>query len=61
MQAILFALLHAIMFISLAGAMKTMLIAVITGAVAYSMGYINEKYADGSIIPDWCIVVLKKR
>ena len=39
------------MFISLAGALKTLLIAVITGAVAYSMGYINEKYADGSIIP----------
>ena len=46
------------MFISLAGAMKTMLIAVITGAVAYSMGYINEKYADGSIIPGWIIHAL---
>ena len=57
-QAILFALLHGIMFISLAGAMKTMLIAVITGAVAYSMGYINEKYADGSIIPGWIIHAL---
>ncbi|MCI2206612.1 CPBP family intramembrane glutamic endopeptidase [Pseudoramibacter alactolyticus] len=54
-QAILFALLHGVMFISLVGMPKSILIVVFTGLIAYSMGYVNEKMANGSIIPSWII------
>ena len=54
-QAILFALLHGVMFISLVGIAKAMLVAIFTGVIAYSMGYVNEKIANGSIIPSWII------
>lgn len=54
-QAALFGLLHGIMFISLAGNLETILITIFTGTIAWFMGYINEKYSDGSIIPSWII------
>lgn len=54
-QAILFALLHGVMFISLVGIAKATLVTIFTGAIAYSMGYVNEKIANGSIIPSWII------
>ncbi|MGM9613934.1 MAG: CPBP family intramembrane glutamic endopeptidase [Oscillospiraceae bacterium] len=54
-QALLFGLLHGVMFFSLAGALKVVLIIFFTGAIAWCMGYINEKYANGSIIPSWII------
>ena len=43
------------MFISLVGMPKSILIVVFTGLIAYSMGYVNEKMANGSIIPSWII------
>lgn len=54
-QALLFGLLHGIMFFSLVGIIKTILIIAFTGVTAYFMGYINEKYSNGSIIPSWII------
>lgn len=54
-QAILFAILHGILFLSIAGIAKTILITIFTGICAYAMGYVNEKIANGSIIPSWTI------
>lgn len=54
-QSILFSLLHGAMFISLVGIAKSIFIVIFTGVIAYFMGYINEKIANGSIIPSWII------
>ena len=54
-QALLFGLLHGVMFFSLVGAFKAILIVVLTGAIAWFMGYINEKHSNGSIVPNWII------
>lgn len=57
-QAFLFGLLHGVMFFTAVGAIKAILITILTGTVAWFMGYINEKKADGSIIPSWIIHAL---
>lgn len=54
-QALLFGLLHGAMFFSFVGAIKAILIIAFTGIIAWFMGYINEKYSHGSIIPSWII------
>lgn len=54
-QALLFGLLHGVMFFLLVGTVKTILIIIATGVIAWFMGYINEKYSNGSIIPSWII------
>lgn len=54
-QALLFSLLHGAMFFSLVGVIKAILIIAFTGVIAWFMGYINEKYSNGSIIPSWII------
>lgn len=54
-QAFLFGLLHGVMFFTLAGAVKAVLIIAFTGVIAWFMGYVNEKCANGSIIPSWII------
>lgn len=54
-QALLFGLLHGAMFFSIVGVIKSILIIVFTGAIAWFMGYINEKNSNGSIIPSWII------
>ncbi len=54
-QSLLFGLLHGAMFFMFAGAVKTVLIIVFTGVIAWFMGYINEKLSKGSIIPSWII------
>lgn len=54
-QALLFGLLHGVMFFSLVGVIKAILIIAFTGVIAWFMGYINEKYSNGSIIPSWII------
>mgnify|MGYP002580478043 CR=1 FL=1 len=53
-QALLFGLLHGLMFYALVGVVKTILIITLTGA-AWLMGCINEKNSNGSIIPSWII------
>lgn len=54
-QSILFGLLHGIMFFSLLGSIKTIIIILFTSIVAFGMGYINEEKANGSILPSWFI------
>ena len=54
-QALLFGLLHGVMFFSLVGVIKAIFIIVFTGTIAWFMGYINEKSSNGSIIPSWII------
>ena len=43
------------MFISMTGVVKAVIITVFTAAIAWFIGYINEKKANGSIIPGWII------
>lgn len=57
-QSALFGLMHGIMFFSLTGVLKTVMLILFTGTVAFAMGYINEKKANGSIIPSWIIHAL---
>lgn len=54
-QSVLFGLLHGVMFFSLTGTVQTILILLFTGGIGWCMGFINEKKANGSIIPSWCI------
>lgn len=54
-QSFLFALLHGVLFFSRVGWEKATLIFLFTGLVAYVMGYLNEKWAKGSIHPSWTV------
>lgn len=54
-QCILFGFLHGAMFIKVVGTVNGVLITCFTMAIAWFMGYVNEKKADGSILPSWCI------
>ncbi len=54
-QSLLFGLLHGAMFLALTGIPQAILIIVFTGGIAWCMGYVNERKADGSILPSWCI------
>jgi len=54
-QALLFGLIHGLLFFPLAGAAKALMITAFTGALAFAMGCINEKMANGSIVPSWAI------
>lgn len=57
-QSIIFGLLHGIMFFSLVGVVKAIIIILFTGIVSYAMGYVNEKKSNGSILPSWFIHAL---
>lgn len=54
-QSIIFALLHCALFFKLTSVLNVILITLFTGMIAFVMGAINEKDADGSILPSWCI------
>ena len=54
-QAVIFGALHAVMFFNLVGAVKAVIILAFTTAIAWFIGYINEKKADGSILPSWTV------
>ncbi len=54
-QAILFGLLHGVMFSGPAGIFKAIIITAFTGLIAWFLGYINEEKANGSILPSWII------
>ena len=43
------------MFFGLVGGLKAVLIILFTGAIAWFMGYTNEKQGGGSILPSWLI------
>lgn len=50
-QSFLFGFLHGLMFFKAMGIFKALVIVIFTGVFAYFMGYINEKQAEGSILP----------
>jgi membrane protease YdiL (CAAX protease family) len=54
-QSIIFGIMHGIMFISLVSVGKAVIIILLTGSIAWFMGYINEKKANGSIYTSWLI------
>lgn len=54
-QSILFGLLHGFMLIGTIGLVKAVVITILTGGIAFAMGYINEVKANGSIIPSWMV------
>ena len=54
-QTVVFGLMHGVMFFSYTGIVKAIVITAFTGAIGWLMGYVNEKKAEGSIIPGWCI------
>ena len=50
-QSLLFGLIHALMFIQLTGYLKAFAILVFISLIAFVLGAINEKKANGSILP----------
>ena len=54
-QSVLFGLMHGALFFTVTGAFKAVLIIAFTGIIGWVIGYVNEKKADGWIIPGWCI------
>ena len=57
-QSMIFGLLHGFMFFNVLGVVKAIIIIILTGFVAFAMGYINEKKSNGSILPSWFIHAL---
>ena len=55
LQASAFGLLHGIMFFNIAGPLAALLFAILTGLIGGLLCHINEKQADGSIVPGWII------
>ena len=57
-QAVVFGLMHGVMFFASVGALRAILITLLTGVIGWSLGYLNEKQAGGSIFPSWAIHAL---
>lgn len=54
-QSVVFGMVHGLMFVKYTGVVTAIVIMVFTEAIAWCMGYVNEKKADGSILPSWGI------
>lgn len=54
LQALLFGSLHGLMLLGTAPGVAP-LVAVVIGALAWSLGHVNERYAGGSILPGWAV------
>ncbi|WP_410768416.1 CPBP family intramembrane glutamic endopeptidase [Fontibacillus sp. BL9] len=54
-QAFLFGLVHAVMLYGSAGLLRSLIVLLLTGAVGWSIGVINEKLSGGSILPGWML------
>ena len=54
-QSLCFALIHGFMFLKQLDVGSIMMITGFIFVIAYGMGYINEKKAQGSIVPSWLI------
>ncbi len=52
-QAALFGLMHGTLFLLVLDAPRALALTLITGAIGWIEGWINEKKAGGSIIPSW--------
>lgn len=53
-QAFLFGLLHGVEFLGEVGIAAAIILIIFTSVFAFADGYVNEKLADGSILPGWC-------
>ncbi|MEA5155329.1 CPBP family intramembrane glutamic endopeptidase [Raineyella sp.] len=54
-QAVVFALVHAVPFGLVVNAGWGLAIGVLTGAIGALLGYLNERLAGGSLIPGWML------
>lgn len=54
-QAVLFGIVHVALFASSVSPLPLVLIAVVTAASGWIMGWINEECASGSILPSWML------
>lgn len=54
LQAAVFGILHGVMFQG-SGALAAVTLVILTGAVGWCMGYMNEKLTNGSIVPSWVV------
>lgn len=54
-QAIIFGLVHGLMFMSEIGIFKAAIVVLITGIIGLLLGWINEKQSGRSIIPSWLL------
>jgi membrane protease YdiL (CAAX protease family) len=54
-QGLVFGLVHGVMFFSVTDAVCLFLIVLLTGWAGWLMGLLNERYADGSILPGWLL------
>lgn len=54
-QGLVFGVIHGMMFFSLVGTVKAVIIVAFSGLIGMFMGFVDEKKAGGSIIPSWCI------
>ena len=52
-QALLFGGIHGILFFSVVGILKSIIITLFTGMIGWIIGYINERKAGGSILLGW--------
>lgn len=55
LQALLFGGLHGLMLAGAVAPGAALLVAVVIGGLAWSLGYVNEHYAGGSILPGWAV------
>ena len=55
LQGLVFGVIHGMMFFSLVGTVKAIIIVAFSGLIGMFMGFVDEKKAGGSIIPSWCI------
>ena len=54
-QAVIFALLHLLLFINYLPVLSLVAITVLTGINGWIMGWLNEQAAGGSVIPSWML------
>ncbi|MGM0126313.1 hypothetical protein IGI37_003742 [Enterococcus sp. AZ194] len=54
-QALIFGYLHGAMLLAISGIGVAVLVTLFTGTIGWVNGYLNERYAGGSIIPSWCL------
>lgn len=54
-QAVIFGLVHGLIFYGVAGLEGAVIITLIITVDGWFMGYLNEKLASGSIVPSWIV------
>ena len=57
-QAVVFGLMHGVMFFASVGVLRALLVTLLTGLIGWGLGYLNEKQAGGSIFTSWAIHAL---